>query len=119
MANKPTKRDHYNALLAIDAVASNSELVAFIENELALLEKKNASRSSKPTKNQVANANLMDVIYNAMEDGKRYTVTEIHKMIPALAEFSGNKVSALVRGLKLDGRVIRTEEKGKAYFSKA
>ena len=113
MANKPTKRDHYNALLAIDAVASNSELVAFIENELALLEKKNASRSSKPTKNQVANANLMDVIYNAMEDDKRYTVTEIHKMIPALAEFSGNKVSALVRGLKLDGRVIRTEEKGR------
>ena len=119
MANKPTKRDHYNALLAIDAVASNPELVAFIENELVLLAKKNERKSSKPSKNQVANANLMDVIYDAMELGSRYTVTEIHKMVPALAEFSGNKVSALVRGLKLDGRVIRTEEKGKAYFSKA
>jgi hypothetical protein len=40
-------------------------------------------------------------------------------MIPAFSELSGNKISALVRSLKLDGRVIRTEEKGKAYFTKA
>ncbi len=93
--------------------------IAFIDHELELLAKKNASRSNKPTKNQLANAELMNVIYDNMEDGKRYTVTEIHQAIDALKEFSGNKVSALVRGLRLDGRVIRTEEKGRAYFTKA
>lgn len=93
--------------------------IAFINHELELLKRKNERKSDKPTKNQIANAGLMDIIYDFMEDGKRYTVTEIHQSIDALKEFSGNKVSALVRGLKLDGRVIRTEEKGKAYFTKA
>lgn len=93
--------------------------IAFIDNEIRLVKNKNARRSDKPTKNQIANAELMDVIYNAMEDGKAYTVTEIHHSVDALKEFSSNKVSALVRGLKLDGRVVRTEEKGKALFTKA
>ena len=35
-----------------------------------------------------------------------------------MKEFTINKVNALVRGLKLDGRVVRTEEKGRAYFQK-
>jgi hypothetical protein len=38
--------------------------------------------------------------------------------VEALKELSANKVSALIRGLKLDGRVVRIEEKGKAYFEK-
>lgn len=114
---KMTKRDYFNALRA--RVADDAELVAFIDHELELLARKNERKSDKPTKNQLANAELMNVIYDAMADGTRYTVTEIHKMIPTLAEFSGNKVSALVRGLRLDGRVVRTEEKGRAYFTKA
>lgn len=114
---KLTKRDYFNQIRAL--VADNAELVAFVDHELELLAKKNASRSAKPSKNQMANAVLMDVIYNAMEDGKSYTVTELHNSIAELAEFSGNKVSALVRGLRLDGRVIRTEVKGRAYFTKA
>lgn len=82
------------------------------------LVKKNMSRTNKPTKNQIANAELMNVIYDNMEDGKSYTVTDIHNSIDALKEFSGNKISALVRGLRLDGRVVRTEVKGRAYFTK-
>ena len=112
---KMTKRDYFNRILAY----AHDEDKPFILHELELLEKKNASRSSKPSKNQQANAVLMDIIYNAMEDGKSYTVTEIHQSIAELAEFSGNKVSALVRGLRLDGRVTRSEVKGRAYFTKA
>ena len=36
---KPTKRDNFNALLAIPAVAENADLVAFIEHEIELLDK--------------------------------------------------------------------------------
>lgn len=114
---KPTKRDYFNRILP--KVADEPELVDFIKHELELINRKNASRSDKPTANQVANASLMDTIFEAMVEGKPYTVTEIQKSVPALAEFSTNKVSALMRGLKLDGRVLRSEEKGKAYFTKA
>ena len=112
---KLTKRDYFNRILSY----AHDEDKDFILHELDLLAKKNERKSSKPSAKQLANAELMNVIYNAMEDGKSYTVTELHKAIPELAEFSGNKVSALVRGLRLDGRVVRTEVKGKAYFTKA
>lgn len=92
--------------------------IAFINHEMALLAKKNSARSTKPTKTQVANAGYMDEILNAMESGHAYTVSEIAELVPSLKGFSVNKVSALVRGLKLDGRVERTEVKGKAYFTK-
>lgn len=113
---KVTKREMFEQ---IKAHLTDEAEIAFIDHELELLAKKNERRSDKPTAKQVANAELMNLIYENMEDGKRYTVTEIHRAIDELKEFSGNKVSALVRGLRLDGRVIRTEEKGKAYFTKA
>jgi DNA-binding transcriptional regulator GbsR (MarR family) len=40
------------------------------------------------------------------------------KEIPACAELSNQRVSALVRQLVADGSVERTEEKRKAYFHK-
>lgn len=92
--------------------------IAFINHEMALLAKKNSARSTKPTKTQVANAGYMEDILNAMESEHAYTVSEIAELVPSLKGFSVNKVSALVRGLKLDGRVERTEVKGKAYFTK-
>ena len=92
--------------------------IAFIDHEMALLAKKNSARSTKPTKTQVANAGYMEDILNTMESGQAYTVSEIAELVPSLKGFSVNKVSALVRGLKLDGKVERTEVKGKAYFTK-
>lgn len=112
---KMTKRDYFNRILSY----AHAEDRDFLLHELELLDRKNVARSNKPTKNQLANAELMNVIYDAMEDGKSYTVTEIHNMVDCLKEFSGNKVSALVRGLRLDGRVVRSEVKGRAYFTKA
>lgn len=111
---KLTKMDYFNRILAY----AHEEDKDFLRHEMALLEKKNASRSTKPTAKQVANIELMEVIYDFMQDGVQYTVTELHKQIPALGEFTINKVNALVRGLKLDGRVARSEVKGKAYFTK-
>ena len=86
--------------------------IAFINHEMELLAKQNSARSTKPTKTQIANAGYM-------ESGHAYTVSEISELVPSLKGFSVNKVSALVRGLKLDERVVRTETKGKAYFTKA
>ena len=51
-----------------------------------------------------------------MVEGKPYTITEIQK---AMGLESNQKTSALVRQLKEAHLVVRTEEKGKAYFTKA
>lgn len=115
---KMTKKEQFAKVRAILAEKGENDLVAFIDHEVELLTAKNSRRSNKPTKNQLANVELMNAIHERMEDGKRYRVSEIGKF-DFLTEFTINKVNALVRGLKLDGRVIKTEEKGIAYFTKA
>lgn len=92
--------------------------IAFIDHELELLAKKNASRSNKPTKNQIANASLIEKIYEAMEDGKAYTCAEIGLLIPELADAKIQKVSALVSRMRDNLLVSREVVKGKAYFTK-
>ena len=124
---KLTKRDHFNTLLSITEVAENPVLVAFIEHELELLDKKNAA-DRKPTAVQVANEGLRDAILDFMEEGKGYTVSDLIKQVPACADLSQSKVSAILRPLLLvtakgeanpDGVLERYEEKGKAYFKLA
>jgi hypothetical protein len=116
---KMTKRDYFAELRALAVASNRSDLVTFVDHELELLAKKNSARSTKPTKTQVANAGYMEDILACMETAHAYTVSEIAELVPTLKGFSVNKVSALMRGLKLDERVIRSEVKGKAYFTKA
>ena len=93
-----------------------AELVAKIDNELALLAKKN-SAEKKPTAQQTANVGIMSAIVEGMEPNRLYTVTEIIKSIPACADLTNQRVSALLRQLVEGGKVKRTEDKRKAYFS--
>lgn len=115
---KITKREKFEMIKAIPEVAANEMLVEFIDHELELLAKKNAS-DKKPTAQQTANEGIKEAILNAMEPNRLYTVTEIQKEVDECAELSNQRVSALMRQLKDDGKVVRTEEKRKAYFSKA
>ena len=115
---KITKRDRFNALLSIPAVQADPDMVAFINHELELLAKKN-SAEKKPTAQQTANDGIKQAILNAMEANHLYTVTELQKSVPECAELSNQRVSALLRQLKDDKLIIRTEDKRKAYFSKA
>ena len=115
MANqKLTKAQKYAMLKAIPAVAENSVLVEFIDHELELLAKKNAAEK-KPTAQQTANEGIKSAIVEGMEKGKKYTITDLMKAIPACAELSNQKVSQLVRQMIPD-KIVRVEEKRKAYF---
>lgn len=118
MANKMTKREKFERLLAMAEVKGDKISVEFIEHELELLAKKN-SADKKPTKAQEENKGIKDAILEGMEENRFYTITEIMKEIEACKELSNQRVSALVRQLKQDGLVIRKEEKGKAYFTLA
>ena len=121
---KLTKKDHFNALLAIEEVSANPVLVAFIEHELELHAKKNVA-DRKPTATQVANDGIREAILDFMEENTLYTVSEFIKKVPACADLSQSKVSAVIRPMLIvtakgehnpDGVIERIEEKGKAYF---
>ena len=116
---KLTKRDYFAKLLAIEAVAADEELVNFINHEVDLLSRKNASGEFKLTEKQKMNEQLKDSIIDCMEEGKKYTVAEMNSTFEELKNFTASKVNALVTQLKNEGRVIRTEEKRRAYFQKA
>ena len=114
---KITKRDHFNALLNIPAVAENEGLVEFINHEIDLLNRKN-STEKKPTATQVANEALKKDILSCMEPNRLYSISEMIKEFECCSELSTPKVSAVIRLLMNDGKVERKEEKRKAYFFK-
>lgn len=79
-------------------------------------EKKSASK--KPTANQEANegfkATIIEVLTNAE---KALTVTEIQTVNAELGALSNQRVSALLRQLVETGKVVKTIEKKKSYFT--
>jgi hypothetical protein len=113
---KTTKAQKFEMLKNIPAVAENEMLVEFINHELELLAKKN-SAEKKPTAQQTANAGIAEAIVSAManEPTRLFTITELIKEVPACAELTNQRVSAIVRGL-LGVSVERIEDKRKAYF---
>ena len=116
MANKPTKRDLFARLRVL--AENDPELVKFIDHEVELLEKKNASKSAKQTERQLENASLMDVIYEGMETDKQYTVSDLIAAIPALEGMKTQRVVPILVKMRENVLVSRSESKGKAYFTK-
>lgn len=108
---------------AIEFVLTNCELpteyVEKLEKIKASFEKK-ASGERKPTANQIENAEYKTAIVNFLADGEKYTIGDLLKKVPQLAEndkMTNQRVSAIVRSLITDGVVVREEIKRKAYFS--
>lgn len=121
MTKKLTKKDHFNALLAIKEVQENPVLAGFIEHELELLARKNstASGDKKLTATQKANEEIKAEILASMEENRYYTITEMMKEFPSCKELTNQKISSLVRQMVKEETVIRTEDKKKALFHKA
>ncbi len=114
MAKKLTIVEQYNAIIEKAKGILSADEVAFLEGRCELVAKKNATR--KPTKAQEENEVLKEQILEFMGDGVSRTVTDIMK---GVGLESNQKTSALVRQLKDVGLVVRSEIKGKAYFTKA
>ena len=111
-----TKREYFNELKAI--VSDNDALVAFIDHELELLDKKN-SAPKNPTAKQIENEKVKDYILAHLV--KPMTISEMLKDFLAdyPTELSNQRVSAIVKQLVEDNTIVRTVEKRKAYFSVA
>ena len=113
-----TKAQKFAMIAELPEVKSNPMLSEFIAHEIGLLSKKN-SGEKKLTDQQVANEAIKTAIVEAMVPGTTYTITDIIKSVPACADLTNQRVSALMRQLIEAKVVVRTEDKRKAYFSLA
>lgn len=116
MTKKITKREVINAMLAVEAISANEDFKAYLENELALLDRKAGKK--KATKTQVENEGFKEEILNVL-DVEGATVTEIQARSEVLSGLTNQRVSALLRQMVNDGKVIKTIEGKKSLFAKA
>lgn len=108
-----TKREMFERIATINA--ADEEIVAFCEKEIELLNKRKSGKKGL-TKTQKENEEIKAVIAEVLADADRMTVSELIKADERL-DYSNQKISALLRGMVEDGRVVKTMEGKKAYFS--
>jgi hypothetical protein len=113
---KITKRESFTEIKGILEELGKERLAKVMEHELELLAKKN-SADKKPTAVQIANEGVKSVILEVLvANGDKMTISEMQKVNAELGGMSNQRISALVRQLKEDGKVERIEDKRKAYF---
>lgn len=121
MEKKMTKKEWFAVLASVveaSEMENKTEALAFINHEVELLEKKPAK--SGQTKTQKENVEVMEKIKSALgEVGKAVTITELQAASAEMAEYSNQKLSALLKKLVESGEVVKTTEKKKSYFSLA
>lgn len=111
---KLTKKEMFEMLKGVAGVAENADMVAFIDHEIELLNKKSANK--KATKTQEENVGIKAEIMAVLTaDGA--TVSDIQTKSATLSALSNQRVSALLRQLVESGKVAKTVDKKKSYFS--
>ena len=118
MAEKKTKREYFAELRVL--ATGNAELIAFIDHEVELLNKKN-SAERKPTINQMDNKKIKKIIADNIGD-KRYTITEMIKALLSdteWAEITCSRLTAVSTQMVESGLLMREVAKRNAYYRKA
>lgn len=118
---KVTKRENFTAIKDILEGLGRTDLIAVMEHELELLAKKN-SADRKPTKVQEENENIKNIVFSEMLPNTLYTISEMQKNfdLPLVngEPISNQKLSALVNRMVDEGRVTKTIDKRRSYFTK-
>ena len=117
MTKKMTKKEMFAQIMANYNLTEEER--AFVQHEIELLEKK--SSKSGQTKTQKENEILMKQLVVALREmEKPVTISEFQSLSTAeVATLSNQKISALLKKLVESGKVVKTVEKKKSYFSVA
>ena len=115
MANKITKREIINTMLADENIKGNEMYVTYLEHELELLNKK-AEKKGKSEEELAEIARLKSLITDTLATVGKGTVSEIQKANSELGDLSNQKVTSLLKALKEEGVVIRATEGRKTIF---
>lgn len=94
-----------------------SEIIDKLKGMIAQLDKKNASPkklTSQQEKNEVVKTAILDFLSDNADKG--FTCSDLIKTVPELEGDSNQHVSALMRALRLEGKVENYTDKRKTYF---
>ena len=119
---KFTKRNALETLLALDTVKADSRLVAYCENEIALLDKKKMSKSNAPSKRQKENLEkVVPSLKKVLATVDRATASQLAEMVATDTglEITAPRITAQLTKLKESGEVVNVKEKGVSWYSLA
>lgn len=125
MEKKITYAQALNTVLNNENIVLASDVREKLEALLASVSKKSGEK--KDTAQQVENAAMVERIYQEMEANRTYSIAELIKELPVVADFNTNhendmstqRMANLLKTLVEDGRVIKTTEKRRVYYTKA
>lgn len=100
-------------------------LIDFVNHQIELLD--NKKESKKQSKEQEENAAYSDAIYEQMAFERKYSAAELMKELPAVNDWNANhetelsvqKLASLLKPLVDGGKVIKTTEKRRVFYTKA
>ena len=114
-----TKREMFTKLLTIAEVASNAEMVEFINKQIELLNKR-SSADRKPTKTQIENEGLKtEILTYLMTTDTLVNIKELQGNIGSLAELSNQRIARLVNDLVKDNKIVKEYIKKSPYYRMA
>lgn len=119
--NGMTIQQGFERALALYKEMGDAEMVAFFEKRIEQNAKKSSSER-KPTARQNENEQIKVGVLNNMEVGTQYTLADMLCTFDCFpADMTPHRLAALLSqlGAKGSGEIVRTESKGKAYFSLA
>lgn len=110
-----TKREMFTAIRAI--VADNEEMVAFIDHEIELLNRKSAS-PKKPTKTQIENEGYKaDIVAYLTSADAPKTIKEMQTDISSIAGLTNQRITHMLTDLVKSETVRKDYVKKVPYFS--
>lgn len=113
---KMTQKDFFNEIIALATENGRDDIVEFAKGRIAILEKKKSS--SKPSAKQEENEVIKADIVEWLADNGGVTVSDMLK-VEKFADYSSQKMSALLKQLVDAGKVVKTMDKKRALFSVA
>ena len=125
MEKKITYAQALNTVLSNENIILASDVREKLEALLASVSKK--SGENKDTAQQVENAEMVERIYQEMEANRTYSIAELLKELPVVADFNAKheqdmsvqRMANLLKTLVDGGKVIKTSEKRRVYYTKA
>ena len=125
MEKKITYAQALNTVLSNENIVLASDVRERLEALLVSVSKKSGEK--KDTAQQVENAEMVERIYQEMEADRTYSIAELLKELPVVADFNAKhendmsvqRMANLLKTLVDSGKVIKTTEKRRVYYTKA
>lgn len=125
MEKKITYAQALNTVLSNENIVLAADVREKLEALLASVSKKSGEK--KDTAQQVENAEMVERIYQEMEANRTYSIAELLKELPVVADFNAKheqdmsvqRMANLLKTLVDGGKVIKTTEKRRVYYTKA